>query len=147
MITKAIIDTVLNNNTALIRIPFINKSESSASATLQKNLYTATICALPNSKMNYQPGDVVFVGFENHDGSKPVILGQLSREEQTRQCAEIKVDSLKVNVDTYLSSNTTIGEVNSKEIACLKGANRNLQFQIDILEQRIAKLEEELMNK
>jgi len=147
MITKGIVEEIINPYSIKVRIPFYNKIAAAPNATPSEELYVAAVCALPNSVMNYQVGDVVFIGFENHTTSKPIILGQLSREIGSANSAEVTVNSLTVNVDTYLSDLTTIGNVKPAEISYLQGVNKNLQFQLDILSERIAKLEEKLKEK
>lgn len=147
MVTKGIVEELIDDYRARVRIPFFNGIQGTSSATDTKDLYVATIATLPNCKLNLQLKDVVYLAFEDNKLDSPVIIGQLSRETTTERNAIMKVDTLNVGVDTYLPSYTYIGDITPQEISCLKGINKNLQIQLEILSERIAKLEEELNKK
>lgn len=144
MVTKGIVEELIDDYRARVRIPFFNGIQGSFSATDTKDLYVATIATLPNCKLNLQLQDIVYLAFEDNKLDNPVIIGQLSREATTERNVIMKADTLNVNVDAYLPSYTHIGSITPQEISHLKGVNKNLQIQLEILSERIAKLEEEL---
>lgn len=146
MVTRAIIEEIVETNKYRVRIPTLNRSEYSPLGTSFDNLYIATVSMMPNCKPNFQIGDAVFVAFENNSESKPVIIGQLLRDENTSLNPIINCDSISITSGAQLPYTTSIGGVTPSEIECLKGINKNLQFQLEILEQRIAKLEEKIKN-
>lgn len=147
MVTKAIIEQIIDDYSARVRIPYFNKIDTSVSSTPLEDLYTATICCPPNSTMNYQEGDVVFLAYEEGYADRPVILGQLARETKTTSNPAYIGETITVKADAHLPIDTYIGEVSPDDIRQLKGAKQNLQFQLEILSNRIAKLEEALNNK
>ena len=147
MVTKGIVEEIIDAYSARVRIPFFNGLQGTASATETKDLYIATIATLPNCKLNLQLKDIVYLAFEDNKFDCPVIIGQLSREATTDRNAVLRVDTLNTNVDAYLPSYTYIGDITPQEISHLKGVNKNLQTQLKILSERIAKLEEELNKK
>ena len=83
MITKAIVEEIVSPYQVKIRIPLLDRVESSPMSTNTSDLNTATICSLPNCYMNVQVGDVVFVGFEDNTYYKAVVLGHLCRQAAT----------------------------------------------------------------
>jgi len=142
MITKAIIEQKVNNYEFKVRMPYYNRSADSPNATKTDDLYTATVCCMPNNDMNYQIGDIVFLAFEDNKINSPVILGQLFRESKTDSNPELVCNSINSSVDAFLPECTYIGEVGPTELQQLKGIKENIQFKLKILEDRIAKLEE-----
>ncbi len=144
MITKGIVEEIIDDYNIRVRIPYFNSVKQDIYATNTSDLYIATIATLPNCLLNLQLNDIVYVTFEDHQISKPVIIGQLCRETKTDRCAVLKADTLNVNIDAYLPAYTFIGDVTPDEIKCLRGSSDNLQYQIKILTDRIAKLEEEV---
>ena len=147
MVTKGIVEELIDDYKVRVRIPSFNGIQGTAAATDTKDLYAATIATIPNCKLNLQLKDIVYLAFEDNKLDSPVIIGQLSRATTTEQNAIMKLDTLNVGVDAYLPSYTHIGDVTPQEINCLKGINKNLQIQLEILSERIAKLEEELNKK
>ena len=79
MITKAyILDINPQSNKYYIRIPIFDKPGLSAdNSTFSGALFYATLSHEPTSKESYKVGDTVFVGFENNDLNKPIIIGKL----------------------------------------------------------------------
>lgn len=78
MVTKAIIEEVINEHQVRVRIPLIHKMAISASATPFKELPIAQICCTPGINILYSVGDVVYVSYEDDLSSKIVVLGDLS---------------------------------------------------------------------
>ena len=141
MITKAIIEEIVDAHSAKIRIPLYDKASYAPNSVSKDNLSIATICSLPNCICNYAVGDVVFVTFEENERRLPIIMGQLERDNIKEASLSINASTLSVNTDAYLPEETHIGDVSAKEIQYLKGLNENLQVQLNILSERIAKLE------
>lgn len=133
MITKGIVEHIIDKYSIKVRIPVYNKIEGVVGATPSKELSTASICTISHFDPNLSVGDIVFVGFEDNNTAKPIILGVLYKNLNSSSAGDLILNSLKVNVNTSLSSETTIGNITSKEISYLSGLNENIQTQIDDL--------------
>lgn len=137
MLTKAIVDKVIDTNAIRVRIPVFNKASYNVNATPSEELYVATVCTLPNCEIPFQVGDVVIVGFEDNQASKPVIIGYLFRKTDYLCKADLKLSSLIVDGNVKFSNEISIGEINYNDILKLKGIKDNIQQQLDILTNRI----------
>ena len=137
MLTKGIVEKVIDNYSAKIRIPIFNKSKDAIGATPLDELSEAIICTLPNSVLGLQVGDIVIVGFEDNNINKPIVLGYLSAKDITTSGADLQVNSLKVKLDTHLSEDTYIGEITPKELKALLNVKSNIQWQIDVINQQL----------
>ena len=133
MITKGIVEDIIDEYFVRVRMPVYNGVTTAPSYVATEDLPQATICTLPSCKPNLQVGDVVFVGFEDNDFNKPIILGHLYGDFVKEFGADITLNSLTVQVNTQLSEDTSIGNVTPDNIKALQGAHDNLQAQIDIL--------------
>lgn len=120
MITKAIVDSkVPNTNRWRVRIPILDGIAGGMTSTPSILLPEATLCTLPNAKNVVNPGDIVFVAFEENDMGKPVILGHLYQEEsKTNTCIDLQLRTLrvedKVNArisSAYLPDNTMLSGI------------------------------------
>lgn len=131
MITKGIVVEVINNYQAKVRLPIFNSIASSKEGTPDSQLNIATICSLPNCNNVVQKEDIVFVGFEDNDISKPIILGHLNRENMGETYSSLDLTNFKTVGTTTLSSDTNIGDVKANEIGCLKGLQGNIQTQLN----------------
>lgn len=135
MITKAIVNEIIDNgHKAIITIPIFssNMNDKEGNSLIYKA--TATICSLNNAYNIIRPNDIVIIGFENEDISKPVILGQLYRqnidlEGDTR--LGLNLSSLSTTDTSHLSSNTYIGNVTPENIEGLIGLQCNIQEEIN----------------
>lgn len=143
MITKGIVEEVVDKYYARVRLPVYNGVSISANPTPNADLNIATLCMLPNTHPNLQVGDIVFVGFEDNDMGKPVILGCLYCETLSDSYASMTLNSLEVNVNTHLSAETEIGSTTAFDIKNLSNTKGNLQAQIDIIKEEISKLQED----
>lgn len=132
MITKAIVESIVDKYSFRVRIPIINRSADAALHTPTEDLYVSSICTVAGCTPNVQVGDIVYVSFEDNDLSKPIILGYLYRDNMGDTICDFTVDSLTVEGATNLSSNTTIGNVSANEISYLEGAKYNIQWQLDL---------------
>ena len=136
MVTKGIIEEIINIYQAKVRLPVYDGFADTKNATPSNELTIASICNIPNIYNTIAVGDIVYVAFEDNDLGNPVILGQLYKEEMNT-LADIKLNSaninqLTVNKNASLPQNTSIGSISSKEIAALSGIKDNIQNQIDI---------------
>lgn len=138
MLERAIIEQKIDDYHYKVRIPAFDKSTTAIGSTRQSELYTATLSVSPGVAPTFKSGNVVCVLFESNDLSTPVIVGLLFNDNFSRIQADALFSSLNVEVDTKLSSETTIGRVTSKNIASLENNTRNIakKFQdIDTFEQ------------
>ena len=103
MLQKGIIETVEDKFTVKVRVPRYDKLSSSADGTSTKDLSRGIVCTLPGMNVTYAIGDVVLVDFENDELSKPVILGLLYREQESKSVLELKqVDSSIDDINSKL---------------------------------------------
>jgi len=110
MITKAIIlERIINSNTYAVRVPYLE------SAGIRTGKIIATLSDNPAISEEYRVGDVVYVGFEEHQAEKVVILGKLSLNENEPR-GHANLESLDVQNSARLPKNTTIGDVDYSEI-------------------------------
>lgn len=124
MIVKGIVESIENRNSIKVRVPFLNGAAVQADSTPTDDLPNCTICQLPNLNMQLAIGDVVWLGFENAQWDKPVILGFLD----INQKSEISpvVNSIDISHTANLPYETTIGNVLPESIACLTGVKDNI---------------------
>ncbi len=109
MLAKAIVEKVINEYSAKVRIPIYHQIDSSPFATTYENLPTATICSIPGIKYALRKGDVVFVDFEMDQIENPVIIGCLSTFNSKSSC-DIQAQSISVAVNATLPQDTSFGE-------------------------------------
>ena len=105
MITKGIIEEVIDFNKVRVRCPVFDKIH--VADLSNNNLNIASVCNLPGSSILPRKGDIVFVGFENDNFSLPVVLGYLNLDSEINSSNSLKIDSLSVHNDTHLPRNTT----------------------------------------
>lgn len=141
MITKGIVQDIIDDYTIRVRLPIYDGTEKSQQGTPNSSLSLATICSLPNSSSFVDLGDIVFVAFEDDDMGKPVIIGHLFKEAVTNTKLNLELNSLITNSNTKLYKDTWIGDVNPIEISYLKGVNGSIQAQLNNIIERIEKLE------
>lgn len=125
MITRAIIESI-NSKGALVRIPKINKSNVAVGSNNTSELDYAQICTLPGISPRYQPGDAVFIGFEDDDIGNPVVIGKLNNSNSS-SVSDIDIHNLKVSIDANLPESLSIGKVKSNELSNLSGLESNIQ--------------------
>lgn len=148
MITRGIIEALVDRTTVKVRIPILNNASFVSGHTSEADLSDAKICILPRCDLNIQLGDVVIVGFESNDLSKPIILGYLYGPSDNSYPMNLVSRSFTATDNAILPQNTSIGSVSQVEISHLSGVTSNLQNQLDKavsyskqLEERIAMLE------
>ena len=141
MITKGIVESIISKYSVKVRLPILDGIKESKGSVPTNDLSEATICTMPNGECNLSVGDVVFVGFEDNDIGRPVVLGCLYREVADdlveSSSADLTLRKLTTTSTTSLSEMTSIGIVKPEEIKTLSGARFNIQNQLDNLDERI----------
>ena len=74
MITKAIVEAIVDTYTVKVRIPRIDRLEFNSIKTPTQYLNDAIICTLPNCDPNLSPGDIVFVAMDDQNEDEVIIL-------------------------------------------------------------------------
>lgn len=144
MITKGIIEEITTPYFVKVRLPIFDRLQDSKNSTPTNNLNNAIICSLPNSNNQLSIGDIVLVGFEDNDTSKPIVLGHLYKESLSNTKIDLDLRKLSTNSTTRLFEQTYIGKVTPEEIQTLIGAEDNLQQQINILKDELKQLRSKL---
>jgi hypothetical protein len=126
MLTKAYIQEVISPHSIRVRIPLFNKIANVDGATPNDELSIGCVCTLPNFITDAHVGDIVIVGFEEDNISKPVVLGYLSTPNRMDTMVDVECNRLTVNGDTTLTEHTTIGDVKPESIKCLKDLKDNV---------------------
>lgn len=144
MITKGIVESIVDKYSIKVRLPIFDKAKDTKNATPTQDLNNATICTLPNSEGQLSEGDIVFVGFEDNDTSKPIILGQLYRDIDQQTLMSLTLGALTTTSTTNLNKLTTIGDVKSNEIECLVGIKSNIQQQLNEIISRIDEITKQM---
>lgn len=137
MLTKGYIQAVISPHSVRVRLPIFNKVENVQGATPVEELATAPICTLPHFVQNPQIGDIVFVDFEEDQYSHPVVLGYLSIENNRPNFVDVTLEDLTALGKTRLGTDTTIGDIDYKNIATLKGVEKPLTEEFNSLRQDI----------
>ena len=142
MIQKAIIVSKSTDGTGRykVRIPVIHGLSTTPNCTRDRELPFATVCGIAGMQNTLNVDDVVFVAFENGEFDTPVILGQLMVNGEaavinnsSKRTLETNISSQSLTISTRanLPSDTTIGEITSFELSTLAGASKNIQAQIN----------------
>ena len=127
LVTKGIVEKILNNNQLLIRVPIYNKLNNTIFATPTDELPVGAIAEVPGLQIKAEVGDTVFVAIENNDLSTLVVLGFLHDKYESR----LSGDFLDLDVSGFakLPLTTSIGEVSGNQIQYLKNVNQDIQQQ------------------
>ena len=140
MITKAIVEKVIDNYNIRIRVPSLDRTYQSSVYTNNEDLNVALVCTLPGCDPNIKVGDVVFVSLEDTEEDRAVILGYLYRTKKTETLCDMLLSKLNVANVAILPEDTTIGNVSSFELQQLSGIRGNVQLQITQLQEQVARL-------
>lgn len=92
--------------------------------------FEALASVIPGSSYGYNPGDVVYVGFEDHELTKAVILGKLFTTYKNDNLPNNKyeVNTLVVSNKIELPPDAKLGEYSSQDIFKLfQGVNHLLE--------------------
>ena len=140
MITKAIVEKVIDNYNIRVRVPSLDRTYQSSVYTNNEDLNVAIVCTLPGCDPNIKVGDVVFVSLEETEEDRAVILGYLYRTKKTETLCDMLLSKLNVANVALLPEDTTIGNVSSFELQQLSGIRGNVQLQITQLQEQVARL-------
>ena len=138
MVTKAIIEEVINNYQVKVRIPILDSTENFSTSTSQVELSTAIVCVQPRSTFVPEVGDIVIVSFEDNDKGKPIIIGCLFKESDNLSQVDLTARNLTVNEGTVLSKNTQIGDIDYNQLKYLQGLQEPVQQALTNLETMLA---------
>ncbi len=144
MITKAIVESIVDNYTVKVRIPRIDRLGFNSIRTSTEYLNEAIVCTLSNCDPNLQIGDIVFVALDDQNEDEVIILGHLYREKRTSTYCDLILNELVVNSNASLPIGTSIGEISYEELLMLKGANKTLQLEIDSLKTELEEIKSQL---
>ena len=114
MITKARIVEIPDplSNKYKIDIPYFQKAGiEHEHGTITSTVREATLSHEPGNTHGYEVGDVVFIGFEDHRASKPIILGKLYTTKESSGTANYSASTLTIDDVANLPKNTYIGGV------------------------------------
>ena len=126
-ITKGIVQNkVVGSNKYVVSIPYLQQS-SVKNNGVTESVLEATLAHTPGIINSYNEGDVVFIGFEQGQTGKPIILGKLLLDENDNR-GFAQLSSLNVADRAILPEDTKIGDVDFKTIS---GDLERLQFEID----------------
>lgn len=137
MITKAIVEEVIDKYSVRVRIPMIDSVAHATTHTATENLNIALVCTLPGQDPRIRPGDVVFVALDESPEGDAIILGYLYREKSCSGVSGAQVDTLTVTQVAQLPEDSSIGNVTSLELSRLVGIRENIQQQLDNLQEQI----------
>lgn len=144
MITKAIVEQIVDQYNIRVRIPIIDRTTKSSIYTSTKDLNIATICTVPGCAPNLQVGDVVIVAIDDTLDESVVILGQSYRNVPSSTYSDLTVNQLNVKVDCTLPEETVIGCITGHDLQKVSGVTSNIQHQLNSLLERIQNLEAKL---
>ena len=142
MVTKAIVEDATNKYEIKVRIPIYDRASIASRKVTTEDLPVATVCTLPNSGLNLQKGDIVFVSFEDGDIGRPVIIGCLFKEKMNNTGASIFANSIEIDGGAKMPKQTSIGEVTAEELSWLRGVSDSIQGQINDLYENISVIED-----
>lgn len=153
MITKGVVigQSPRNKNKYIVNMPTLNQVHGDLTDVRLDEMAEASVSVVSGMTNQIQPGDIVFIGFEDHDAHKPIILGGLYTTEQPvngytpdiKQLPDIVVRSLQVidgngAAKAILPEDTTIGAISSGSLKALEG------LAADNLERRLQDLQEQI---
>lgn len=112
MIQKAIITSIdYATGKIKVRIPRFEVAGVSTQFIIE-----STLCYEPGNYNNYQVNDVVYVGFENYELDKPIILGKLFTGIPEEASNYSYTKALKVLGSSNLSKDTKIGDLSYSDL-------------------------------
>lgn len=146
MITRAIIEEVVDLFSYRVRIPIFDRIESATHHTSFENLLIAKASVSKGSNNQFQKGDVVFVAFENNDLGSPVIIGHLYRNAllQDQLGPIIEATNLTITGKASLPITTTIGDLSYNQLFYLSNVESDIQAQINDVQAQINDVESDV---
>jgi hypothetical protein len=132
LITKALIEVKITDDSYKVRIPILDKVQKSSLNT--DTLQTAFVCKQLSGNSNFNVGDIVYVDFEDNSMLNPVILGGLYyKKNKDDYIQNINFNSLEIKNSAKFSKETVIGNIYYNNILNLKNTSSNIQNQLDNL--------------
>ena len=133
MITKAYVEDVYNEYQYKVRIPLLDRIESSVGSVDFDDLSIATACVPKGINASIRKGDVVFVAFEEDDYDYPIIIGHLYRSDLIKdsQMPFIESRNLTVTEKAVLPKDTKIGDITYEQIAAIAHYFSTIQLPTD----------------
>ena len=118
MITKGyIVGKSEVKNKFKVKLPIFDTPGLNINQKLNSTILDATICYNPGAYPEYKVNDIVYVGFEDNDLSRPVILGMLYLEDKTSQsridCSNLQVYNKAIMPKDSSLSNIKISDINN----------------------------------
>ena len=114
MITKAIVlNKIEGTNKYLVRVPIFETFTNTSDFNNLTNaaLFEATYAYQPGNTDGLVPNDVVYIGFENNDYDKVVIIGKLYLGDEGSATSHQNVNTLTVNGSTTLNGHVKINGI------------------------------------
>ena len=127
MITKGIIEEILSPYSARVRLPIFDSIKEAQNSVNTGSLRVASICSLPNCTNLLAVNDIVFVGFEDDDLGKPIILGNLVKEQPSIANPSLSGYSLNIEDSVTIPGNININKTNNIDLTQLIGLKCNVQ--------------------
>lgn len=140
MITKAIVEDIIDDYRVRVRIPVFDRTEQSSIHTPTRNLDVALLCVQPGCRVRLRVGDVVFVDKDKRE-ENPTILGMLFRPESDEARCRLRLEDIVIDNTATLPADTTIGNITAAQLRCLLGVSSNIQRQLEELKSRVKHLE------
>lgn len=137
MLTKAVVTDIIDKYKIKLDIPLFKSSSADGIG----NPY-AIVCSPPNVNITFRPGDVVIVGFEDNNYSKPVIIGFLYKEVSPNSTLDMKVNTISIDADLTVGEESYPAVVKKLRInvADLFTEIRELKNSLSNLEQQLEEL-------
>jgi hypothetical protein len=136
MVCKAYVESKVGKYKVKVRIPALHRQVDSIGAVPTIDIPQSTMCVPPGIYPSLRVGDCLWVDFEDDNIDKPVVMGVLYTDNTMPIRSDIVADSLTVDTNAKLPTETSIGKVSSKVISYLIGLKSNLQDQLDDLMSR-----------
>lgn len=123
-----------DDNIFEVRVPVFEKAGTSKDLPdLSGSYFPATLSQIPGQYNAYKVGDCVLIGFLDNHYEKPIIIGKLylgSSSENIEARGFLDSNSLVVSDSATLPGNTTIGEIEYKDLVKIARAIETLGGQI-----------------
>lgn len=116
MVTRGIIEKIVDTTHVKVRVPRINKSAGAVGATPTENLPIACIASVPGIIPYYNVSDVVYVDYENDNTDSPVVIGLISSAITNNGRSDIFSSSIQVDASAILPTDTNIGPITPESI-------------------------------
>lgn len=128
MITKGKVISK-NGNKYTVSLPIFKTSDNN-----KDFISEATLCYSPGTYNAINIGDIVVVGFQDNELSRPIIIGKFfSSDEELNAVGLNKVETLFVNTKATLPNNTQLGDISVSDI-------KKLMTEIEIIKDKLDSL-------